>query len=756
MQKRNNYRNLILGCCMAGIAMLLAFFFLYHTYIQNIIYEERLNQMEEITRQMFQNLEDVIDSRWDRVTEECNYLKDANVQTTEELCRHMKKKHDLSAYADHKITLMAMDSEGGYYTESGNRGLFRDLDYFEESPEKISFVFDSMTDNQSEMVFLNRLPEPLYLQNGEKRTTILYFGIAQDMEQLNPYFNCEAYNGNNSVYVLDDNGFKLFNSNQVELIKGHNVFSVLQKMKYLHNSSFDKTKAELEEKGCSYSNAVLDGTEYFYGLKRMENAEWTLIFLVPAEYVATNTLRLVNFVMVFIVIFTVIVAVCVMLGISFVMRRNQQEAIRVERENNAKLETVNTELRQANQAAEEAFQVAQEANRSKSSFLANMSHDIRTPMNAIIGMTSLLRYDAGDKGKVMEYVDKIDTSSQHLLGIINDVLDMSKIEAGKTVFRYSDFSIVDFIQELDTIFHSQIYEKKQTLAIIKENICHEWVNGDRVHLMQIFSNLLSNAIKYTQEGGEIQLLVEECESKSSVYAKYRFLVSDNGMGMSADFKDTIFDTFTREENSMTNKIQGTGLGMAITKNLVDLMGGTIEVESELGQGSCFEVFMDLKIAEDRTVALAEQEETDEQDGNILQGMRFLCAEDNEINAEILTELLKIEGAECTICENGEEILNTFEQSAPGDYDMILMDIQMPVMNGYEATKEIRGSSHELAKTIPIIAMTANAFSEDIQHSLAAGMNAHVSKPVEMKVLEKTIRSIKSGGGGHRKRYFDPN
>ena len=749
MQKATSYRKLILGCCMAGIAMLLAFFFLYHTYIQDIIYEERLNQMEEITRQMFQNLEDVIDSHWNRVTEECNYLRDANVQTTDELCRHMKKKYELSAYARQRITLMAVDSEGGYYTESGNRGLFRDLDYFEESPEKISFVFDSMTDNQSKMVFLDRLPEPIPLQNGEKKTTILYFGIVQDMEQLNPYFECDAYNGNNSVYVLDDNGFKLFNSNQVELIKGHNVFSVLQNMKYLHNSSFDKTKAELEEKGCSYSNAVLDGTEYFYGLKRMENAEWTLIFLVPAEYVATNTLKLVNFVMVFIVIFTVIVAVCVMLGISFVMYRNQQQAIRVERENNAKLETVNTKLRQAKQAAEDAFQVAQEANRSKSSFLANMSHDIRTPMNAIIGITSLIRHDAGDKGKVIEYADKIDTSSQHLLGIINEVLDMSKIEAGKTVFKYSDFSIPDFIQELDTIFRSQIYEKKQTLTITKENIRHEWVNGDQVHLMQIFSNLLSNAIKYTQEGGEIQLLSEECESNSSVYAKYRFLVCDNGMGMSADFKDRIFDAFTRAENSLTNKIQGTGLGMAITKNLVDLMGGTIDVESEPGQGSCFEVFMDLKIAEERSASPASQAETEEQDGNILKGMRFLCAEDNELNAEILTELLKIEGAECTICENGKRVLETFEQSVPGDYDMILMDVQMPVMNGYEATKAIRRSSHELAKTIPVIAMTANAFSEDIQHSLAAGMNAHISKPVDMKTLEKTIRSIKSGGGGYR-------
>ena len=756
MQKAKSYRNLILVCCMAGGAMLLAFFFLYHIYIQDIIYEERLNQMEEVTHQMFQNLEDVIDSHWGRVTEECNYLKAANVQTTDELCRQMKKKYELSAYADHKITLMAVDSEGRYYTQDGYIGLFRDLDYFEDNPDQISFVFDSMTDNQSEMVFLKRLSEPIELQNGEEKTTISYFGIAQNMEQLNPYFSCDAYNGNNSVYVLDDNGFKLFNSNQVELIKGHNVFSVLQNMKYLHNSSFDKTKAELEKKGCSYSNAILDGTEYFYALKRLENAEWTLIFLVPAEYVATNTLRLVNFVMVFIVIFTVIAAVCVMLGISFVMRRNQQEAIRVERENNARLETVNTELRQANQAAEEAFQVAQEANRSKSSFLANMSHDIRTPMNAITGITSLLEYDAENEEKVREYAKKIDVSAQHLLGIINDVLDMSKIEAGKTVFKYSDFSILELMQEIQMMFRPQAEGKHQMMVMNHDNIEHEWVNGDKVHMMQIFSNLLSNAVKYTQEGGKIQFLVEEYETKSRAYAKYRFVVSDNGMGMSADFKDTIFDAFTRAESSLTNKIQGTGLGMAITRNLVEAMGGTIDVESELGQGSCFEVFMDLKIAEDRSVALAAQEETDEQDDNILQGMRFLCAEDNELNAEILTELLKIEGAECTICENGEEILKAFEQSAPGDYDMILMDVQMPVMNGYEATKAIRRSSHKLAKTIPIIAMTANAFSEDIQHSLAAGMNAHVSKPVEMKVLEKTIRSIKSGGGvpNRRSLYSD--
>ena len=495
---------------------------------------------------------------------------------------------------------------------------------------------------------------------------------------------------------------------------------------------------------------------YYLGYCPIENNNTMLICIVEKS-VVDNVLRDYQKTIVFETILMAGFILLLFAGLFYSISRRSlaEQKAEYEKRNNEiqtqamkEMEESNKKLKKAKNITTEALQTAENANKAKTDFLSNMSHDIRTPMNAIIGMTSLIRHDAGNKAKVIEYADKIDISSQHLLGIINDVLDMSKIEAGKTVFKYTDFSILDFITELNTIFHSQIDEKNQTLTIIKENIRHEWVNGDQVHLMQIFSNLVSNAVKYTQEGGKIQFLVEECETKSSVYAKYRFLVSDNGMGMSADFKDIIFDAFTRAESSMANKIQGTGLGMAITKNLVEAMGGTIDVESELGQGSCFEVLIDLRIAEDRFVSSAEQAEKDEPAGNVLKGMRFLCAEDNELNAEILMELLKIEGAECTICENGKRVLEAFEQSAPGDYDMILMDVQMPVMNGYEATKAIRRSSHELAKTIPIIAMTANAFSEDIQHSLAAGMNAHVSKPVEMKVLEKTIRSIKSGGG-HR-------
>ena len=600
--------------------------------------------------------------------------------------------------------------------------------------------------------YLVAIPCQEYTINGETYTAI---GTLYDHSKLDSMLSVKSYNGNAYLFMLDNDGNITYtNQKEDKFFRNYFLLKHLKGDQAITEEEADSLQKKLDgrEQGVEL---VESDKPYYLGYCPIENNNTMLICIVEKS-VVDNVLRDYQKTIVFETILMAGFILLLFAGLFYSISRRSlaEQKAEYEKRNNEiqtqamkEMEESNKKLKKAKNITTEALQTAENANKAKTDFLSNMSHDIRTPMNAIIGMTSLIRHDAGNKAKVIEYADKIDISSQHLLGIINDVLDMSKIEAGKTVFKYTDFSILDFITELNTIFHSQIDEKNQTLTIIKENIRHEWVNGDQVHLMQIFSNLVSNAVKYTQEGGKIQFLVEECETKSSVYAKYRFLVSDNGMGMSADFKDTIFDAFTRAESSMTNKIQGTGLGMAITKNLVEAMGGTIDVESELGQGSCFEVLIDLRIAEDRFVSSAEQAEKDEPAGNVLKGMRFLCAEDNELNAEILMELLKIEGAECTICENGKRVLEAFEQSAPGDYDMILMDVQMPVMNGYEATKAIRRSSHELAKTIPIIAMTANAFSEDIQHSLAAGMNAHVSKPVEMKVLEKTIRSIKSGGGG---------
>ena len=598
--------------------------------------------------------------------------------------------------------------------------------------------------------YLVAIPCQEYHMNGEVYTAV---GTVYDHSKLDSMLKLKSYNENAYLFLLDEEeNITYTNQSEDKFFRNYSLLKHLKADKAIteKEAALLQKKMDKKEQGLE----LLGKDKPFYlGYCPIESNNSMLICIVKksvVDNVMRNYQKTVLFTTILMGSFIILLFAGLFYSISKLNiadqkaeceKRNSELQLQTMKE----MEAANKKLKKAKNIATEALQTAENANKAKTDFLSNVSHDIRTPMNAIVGITALIRHNAGDKVKVLEYVDKIDISAQHLLGIINNVLDMSKIEAGKTAFQYTDFSISDLLQDLNAMFHSQVEEKNQTLTITKEKIRHEWVNGDQVHLMQIFSNLLSNAVKYTQDGGAIHFVAEECETASTVYARYRFFVRDNGMGMSDAFKDTIFDAFTRAENSVTNKIQGTGLGMAITRNLVEAMGGTIYVESKPGQGSCFEVLIDLKIAKERPAFLSSKEE-ETPNGAILEGMHFLCAEDNELNAEILTELLKMKGAECTICENGQKVVETFEQSVPGAYDMILMDVQMPVMNGYDAARAIRRSLHKQAGTIPIIAMTANAFSEDIRHSLTAGMNAHISKPVDMMLLEKTIRSIKSGGG----------
>lgn len=329
---------------------------------------------------------------------------------------------------------------------------------------------------------------------------------------------------------------------------------------------------------------------------------------------------------------------------------------------------------------EDALEIAKSANAAKSSSLSNMSHDIRTPMNVIVGLSNLMEHELDNPQKMREYIQKIQTSSNHLLGLINDVLDMSKIESGENRMNIETFDLTEQIREIDML----------------------------------------------------------------IYAKYRFVITDNGIGMKKEYLEHIFEPFSRQENSVTNRVQGTGLGMAITKNIVDMMSGIIQVESEEGIGSTFEVIFEFRIDKEKeksSPAQPRKNEINSGESDILKGKRFLCAEDKELNAEILKALLEMEGAECEICTNGEEIVERFADVREGEFDAILMDVQMPLMNGYEAARAIRSGTNPLGRTIPVIAMTANAFADDIQQSLVAGMNAHISKPMDMVVLRKTVVKV---------------
>ena len=742
------YKKLLWGTGFVSIVLILTLFVMSQTHIQNLVYHERLNQMEEVTHQMFRSLEDVIDTHWSEVNVQCNYLYYTPLKTDTEFYRYLKKLSELSNYHERQIELVAVDSDGHYYTENGGMGLLREMNYLADSPQWVSYVSNSLTVDDSRMVFLEQLSTPITLQSGEKEITLCYFGISQSMTQLNDYFRCDAYENNNSVYVLDNNGFKLFNANDTELLKGHNVYTVLSRMSYLHGSSFAEAKERLDRTGSCYSNAVLDGTEYFYALKQMENAQWTLAFLVPAEYVAVNTQKLVSIVMIIIIVIAMVFSVITVFVGWFLLRQKQQQELQAEKEANLRLEQynihltqVNDELRQAQDIAAEALQSAERASKAKTDFLANMSHDIRTPMNAIIGITTLMKNELHQPEKLAEHLDKLENSGQLLLGIINDILDMSRIESGKTTLNVEKMNLPQQISQLDSIIRQQAGQRRQSFTV-NTHLQHENVLADPNRLNRVLMNILSNAVKYTPTGGHIRFEVDELP-RNEHYARYRFVVQDDGIGMSEAYQKTLFDPFTREERSGTNKVQGTGLGMAITKNIVDLMGGSINVESATGKGTRFEVVLEFPVdAEADTVPEAQVLPEEEEETSPLSGMKFLCAEDNDINAEILEMMLEANGESCTICSNGQEIVDAFASVKPGEYDMILMDVQMPVMDGLEATRRIRSGENPLGRIIPILAMTANAFLEDMQKSREVGMDEHLSKPVDIAALEQTVKRFR--------------
>ncbi len=875
----------------ALLLLLVAGATIFNRYTSSQLYQESINQLTEISSQLFEKLEVQLNIQWSYLEKMDDRQKDSPEMSVDELADFLRGREEELSPVGETLQFIAVDAYDYYYTEQGKQGIWTGADSLDDSQAQQSFLVTDWVTNANMMVFARRLVSPLTVDNAE----IKYFAVLKSMDAMAPYFRSSAFHNQNTTYVLDSNGVKMFSDSVTENLNfsGRNIYHTMRTQSYPHMGSFDACLDAIAEDTFVCTDVNIDGEDYYLALKQLEGYNWSMMFFVPSDEVAVSTRNMTSsMVRVFIIVLSVLLGLS-LLSFLFVTRfRKNQELLAIKTkseaelaEANKKLEAANTQLEttndqlaaandrlestndqleasnhkleQAQTAAKEALAVAETASRAKTDFLSNMSHDIRTPMNAIIGITTLMENELDDPEKMRIHLGKLKTSSQHLLGIINDILDMNKIESGKAALHNESMSIADQIAQVDSIIRPQAMERGQQFSVVTTHLQHENVLGDATRLNQVLINILSNSVKYTPNGGHILFEIEEIP-RNGHYARYKFIVQDDGIGMSKEFIQHIYDPFTRAENSTVNKVQGAGLGMAITKSVVELMGGIIHIDSALDKGSRFEVTLefaidakadegvrkmslllmhcdavnygriydavkgkpitlfsaqtlaegtaalqaapydavllpyslaDLKgeadalrtqtnsdtvflgvasshenpehltesgldgylplpfflsnlesevsrIQENRKVAHAQA------DNSPLNGMKFLCAEDNAINAEILEMLLETKGASCTIYSNGQQIVDAFASVKPGDYDMILMDVQMPVMSGLDATRAIRRSSNPLGKTIPILAMTANAFTEDVQKSLDAGMDAHLSKPVDLKMLEQTVRRFR--------------
>ena len=514
-----------------------------------------------------------------------------------------------------------------------------------------------------------------------------------------------------TLLVAEDN--RVAASNDPTLI-GMNIFESERLMSIRRSGHADKLIRVYAPKGI----------EQCYGIYS-HGRDYYLYAYVPARQVYTLTVM--NLVI-------TLVMYILILALVQVFRWNSAKDFFMQQEHSE--QEYRKSLEQKNVALQLAVQRETKANLAKREFLFNMSHDIRTPMNAIIGFTALAQTHIDDRGQVEDYLKKISVSSQHLLSLINDVLDMSRIESGKVTLEAKPVHLPELVHELRDIVQAVVSEKDLSLTLDTVGVENEDIIADPLRLEQILINVLANAVKFTPDGGQISLWIVQKDTAPAGYADFEFHIKDNGIGMSEEFQKHIFEQFARERTSTVSKIQGTGLGMAITKSLVDMMGGRITVKSEQGKGSEFTISLRFPIGGAKT-----EQTPPAAKASAFTGKKLLVVEDNELNLEIASTLLKEAGFEVDTAENGKIAVEKVEAASADRYDLILMDIQMPEMDGYEATRRICALPDTKKAALPIVAMTANAFEDDRKNALRAGMNGHIAKPLDIQKLFQVLSEL---------------
>lgn len=679
------------------------------------LYQQRAYSLGQTTEKIVQIMNNTIADEWDRLVYISYELNRAPLASHDELLQRLLGLYQMEEQP-RKWKLSCIDNTGKVYRWDGSAGRWPTADMLlADRPRQQIVIQESGGTADAQMLFLYHLLQPISLTGENIELTHLILNL--DMDEFGESLEVSAFQGQSYSYITEHNGTRLYyQKNQAEFMSAYNILTALQNTRFLYKSSYEQLVHATED-GVPYTGEIeREGQRYFVSYAPLAVNSWNLFLFVPEVNVGGNTT---DFVRLLLIEMSAIALLLILIIAGFVR-------------NNARQTLVRQQL---------AVDEARRANQAKSDFLSHMSHDMRTPLNGIMGMCHIAGQRLGDSSAISDCLRKIDLSSRQLMALINDVLDMSRIEQGKIEINNVPMDLNTLMETCSVHIEVQVEENHITFERHTEQLDHPYVLGDPLLLQQILTNLLGNAVKFTPPQGLIRLSISESPGDNGKN-NYCFQVEDTGLGMKPEFLNRLFEPFSQEDGGTRTRYKGTGLGLSIVKSLVDKMEGSISVQSVLNQGSCFTVELPLQPCDQsdlpKTVRSC-------QNGD-WTGMTALLAEDNDLNREIAQTILEEFGLIVDTAVNGREALNKFEASPISRYDIVFMDVRMPVMDGLEACRKIRMLSRSDAAAVPIVALTANAFAEDIKKIREAGMNDHLGKPIDVAQLQQILQKYYMNAG----------
>lgn len=680
--------------------------------VEKMLWQERGTNLNNTMEKISQCINLILEEQWNNLDAYSKRLENEQPITLPRACSILERAE--KERSREGINLLLFNDQNRYYDSAGiERQWF--LDSVDSVEGQMAYVgsFVQYETSTEQIVFVKSLEKPLWV-SGE---TFTHMGLVCSMEMLDEAISDSAYGEGSSVYIIESDGTQIYHqAREDSIFNVYNIIRTVENYTYLYGSCWEQFRNDIQNNAADCVHLEKDGQHYIVAYHPVAVRDWHVILVLPGEMVGASTAQFARSMMLYFFGISSVAMTLLVITIQIFDRRFRKSQ------------------EEANEKLQAAVLAEKEANAAKRQFLSHMSHDIRTPINAILGMLNIVRKNKDNQELVDNGLNKISEAAKHLLSLISDILDVSRIESGKIEIQNEQLELNQLLDECVSIIEGHLEGRKVTFTQDFSKLQHENVLGDEQHLRQILLNILGNAVHFTPDGKSISFRIEEYPLESGK-AMFRFEIEDTGIGMKQEFQKNIFEPFAQENNGARTQYSGTGLGMAIVKQLVDLMHGTVTVRSILHEGTLFTVAIPMEYR-DECERVREEKELDPKEA--LHGMKVLIAEDNDLNLEISCFILREAGIEVTPAMDGEQVLNIFRESSPGDFDAILMDVMMPVMDGLEAAKAIRALSRPDAQSIPIIAMTAKAFTEDMEKTKEAGMNAHLTKPIDEVELYKKL------------------